>query len=70
MLIAKHRDVSCQYHLKQTMAKSLIPKLFFGVISTSSCDADKVGRIFFDGGLVMFPVMPNTGMALRLLLFR
>ena len=47
MLMAMQRDVSCQYHLKQTMAKSLIPKLFFGVISTSSYDEDKVGRIFF-----------------------
>ena len=47
MLMAMQRDVSCQYHLKQTMAKSLIPKLFFGVISTSSYDVDKVGRIFF-----------------------
>ena len=70
MLMAMQRDVSCQYHLKQTMAKSLIPKFFFGAISISSCDADKVGRIFFDGGLVVFPVMPNTAMALRLLLFR
>ena len=47
MLMAMQRDVSCQYHLKQTMAKSLIPKFFFGAISISSCDADKVGRIFF-----------------------